>query len=137
MVAAVWGSRAHCGWAGIFPIVDARVQSEVCPMFFRLGTGATLETEMAAAGFDGIEVDRLSTLLQYASASDACGAAFVGGPVALAYSRFDPAMRAEAHTEYLASIERWRAGDRYAIPGEFVVATGRKPEGPPHGADAH
>ena len=39
IVAAVWGQRARCGWAEIFPIVDARVQSEVCPLFFSLGTG--------------------------------------------------------------------------------------------------
>jgi ubiquinone/menaquinone biosynthesis C-methylase UbiE len=38
IVAAVWGERAHCGWAEIFEIVDKRVSSEVCPMFFQLGT---------------------------------------------------------------------------------------------------
>ena len=32
--AAVWGARRNCGWAEIFPITDARVASEVCPMFF-------------------------------------------------------------------------------------------------------
>lgn len=37
-VAAVWGERRRCGWAEIFPIVDARVESEVCPLFFQLGT---------------------------------------------------------------------------------------------------
>ena len=40
--AAVWGQRSKCGWAEIFPIVNSRVQSEVCPMFFGLGTGQTL-----------------------------------------------------------------------------------------------
>src|SRR6185436_6593945 len=39
MIAAVWGERDHCGWSGIFEIVDKRVASEVCPMFFQLGTG--------------------------------------------------------------------------------------------------
>ena len=34
-VVAVWGRRDRCGWAGIFPVVDARVQSEVCPLFFQ------------------------------------------------------------------------------------------------------
>ena len=29
---AVWGNRSNCGWAEIFPIVDSRVRSEVCPM---------------------------------------------------------------------------------------------------------
>ena len=51
-VAAVWGQRSKCGWAEIFPIVDARVQSDVCPMFFRLGTGESLRRAFAAAGFE-------------------------------------------------------------------------------------
>lgn len=123
-VAAVWGARANCGWAEIFPIVDARVQSEVCPMFFQLGTGDTLKSTMTRAGLDAIEVRRLATTLHYASADEACGAAFAGGPVALAYSKFDDTTREEAHAEYIASIERFIRGDRYEIPGEFVVARG-------------
>jgi ubiquinone/menaquinone biosynthesis C-methylase UbiE len=125
-VAAVWGARKNCGWAEIFPIVDARVQSEVCPMFFQLGTGGALERVMAAAGFEDIESERISTVLQYASADEACGAAFVGGPVALAHSRFDDHTRVEAHAEYVASIEPWRTETGYAIPGEFVIARGSK-----------
>ena len=77
--------RRKCGWAEIFPIVDAHVHSEVCPMFFRLGTGETLQRAFAAAGFSGITSKRLETRL-YADAGEACEAAFVGGPVALAYS---------------------------------------------------
>jgi ubiquinone/menaquinone biosynthesis C-methylase UbiE len=123
-VVSVWGARAHCGWAPIFPIVDARVQSEVCPMFFQLGTGDALSRAMCAAGFDRVSVDRLTTILQYASAEDACAAAFAGGPVALAYSRFDPTTRQEAHAEYLAAIEPWRRQARYELPGEFVVGRG-------------
>ena len=83
-VVAVWGARARCGWAEIFPIVDRRVQSEVCPMFFQLGTGETLRALMERAGFADVRTDRLSTVLEYASARDAIGAAFVGGPVAMA-----------------------------------------------------
>jgi ubiquinone/menaquinone biosynthesis C-methylase UbiE len=126
-VAAVWGARQKCGWAAIFPIVDARVKSEVCPMFFQLGTGGSLERVMAAAGFEQVQADRISTTLEYESAEEACGAAFVGGPVALAHSRFDAPTREGAHAEYLASIEEWRAGEGYAIPGEFVIARGVKP----------
>ena len=37
VVATVWGERRHCGWAEIFPIVDSRVASEVCPLFFACG----------------------------------------------------------------------------------------------------
>ena len=123
---AVWGARSNCGWAEIFPIVDRRVQSEVCPMFFQLGTGDTLRVQMQAAGFQEVIVDRLSTELSYASADDALGAAFVGGPVAMAYSRFEGATRDAAHAEYLASIAPFRRGEGYAIPGEFVVARGRR-----------
>jgi ubiquinone/menaquinone biosynthesis C-methylase UbiE len=126
-VAAVWGARGNCGWAEIFPIVDARVQSDVCPMFFHLGTGTRLADGFAEAGFADVVSDRLSTVLHYDGAADACGAAFEGGPVALAYSRFDAPTREAAHAEYLASIDRWRTGDAYDVPGEFVVAAGRAP----------
>lgn len=123
---SVWGARDRCGWAPIFPIVDARVQSEVCPMFFQLGTGDALLRAMETAGFQAVVVDRLRTTLHYDSAESASGAAFAGGPVALAYSRFDTATRAEAGSEYLHAIEPWRRGDRYELPGEFVVACGRE-----------
>jgi hypothetical protein len=126
-VAAVWGARDKCGWAEIFPIVDRRVASEVCPMFFQLGTANTLRTTMAGAGLTEMEVDRFSTVLNYQSDEDACGAAFAGGPVALAYSRFDRPTRDEAHAEYLASIGSWRKNSGYEVPGEFVVARGVKP----------
>jgi ubiquinone/menaquinone biosynthesis C-methylase UbiE len=123
-VAAVWGARENCGWAEIFPIVDARVQSEVCPMFFQLGTGTRLVATLADAGFTSIIHERISSVLHYDSPADACGAAFAGGPVALAYSRFDAATRDGAHAEYLASIDAWRDGSAYDVPGEFVLASG-------------
>lgn len=124
-VAAVWGARARCGWAEIFPIVERRVASEVCPLFFQLGTSTALADAFAAAGFGDVQLERISTVLEYPSADDALGAAFAGGPVAMAYSRFDEATRDDAHVEYLASIEGYRSGDGYRIPGEFVVARGR------------
>jgi len=123
-VAVVWGARSRCGWADIFPIVDSRVQSEVCPMFFQLGTGDQLQQTFAAAGFAAVTARRVDALLHYASAEEACGAAFAGGPVALAYSRFDARTREEAHAEYVASIEPYRRDAAFAIPGEFVVASG-------------
>jgi len=123
-VVAVWGARNRCGWAEIFPIVDRRVASEVCPMFFQLGTGDLLRNTMEAAGFDAVHVDRILTTLEYESPDDAVGAAFVGGPVALAYSRFDETVRDEVHAEYLDSIEAYRHGGGYGVPGEFVVARG-------------
>jgi ubiquinone/menaquinone biosynthesis C-methylase UbiE len=120
-VLAVWGARSRCGWAEIFPIVDRRVTSEVCPMFFQLGTGDALATLARQAGFSTVVAERLSTTLEYGTDDEACGAAFAGGPVALAYSRFDEPTRAEAHAEYLASIAPFRVSRGYAIPGEFVV----------------
>jgi len=123
-VVAVWGARNRCGWAEIFPIVDRRVASEVCPMFFQLGTGDLLRHTMEGAGFGDVHVDRILTTLEYESPDDAVGAAFVGGPVALAYSRFDDAVRDEVHAEYLDSIEAYRHGGGYGVPGEFVIARG-------------
>lgn len=125
-VSVVWGERRKCGWADIFPIVDARVQSEVCPMFFRIGTGNALEYAYASAGFTRIRSQRFSSPLHYSSADEACEAAFVGGPVALAYSRFTEDMRAEAYAAYLKSIHEYRCGNGYAVPGEFVVVAGTK-----------
>jgi ubiquinone/menaquinone biosynthesis C-methylase UbiE len=124
--AVVWGQRSKCGWAEIFPIVDARVQSDVCPMFFRLGTGDTLRQAFLAAGFVDIAERRLQSRLLYATADEACEAAFIGGPVGLAYGRFTDSMKAEAHKEYLASIEPYRVREGYSVPGEFVVVAGTK-----------
>jgi ubiquinone/menaquinone biosynthesis C-methylase UbiE len=125
-VCAVWGARQQCGWAEIFPIVESRVQSDVCPMFFQLGTGETLAGRMEDAGFAQVESRRIRSELIYSSGEAAADAAFAGGPVAMAYSRFDDATRADARAAYLASIERYRTGEGFRIPGEFVVARGRK-----------
>ena len=125
--AAVWGRRENCGWAAIFSIVDLRVKTEVCPLFFQLGTGESLKGTLERAGFEPMAMERMNTILRYSSSEEALAAAFVGGPVALAYSRFDPATRDEAHAEYLESISGFRDADgRYAIPGEFVAVSGKK-----------
>ncbi len=126
VVAAVWGARKSCGWAEIFPIVDARVESDVCPLFFQLGTGDALAITLEAAGFRDIRLQRITMTLHYDSTEDAIGAAFAGGPVALAHARFDDATRDEAYAEYAASIETYRNDGGYDIPGEFVVAHGVK-----------
>jgi ubiquinone/menaquinone biosynthesis C-methylase UbiE len=147
VVAAVWGQRNRCGWAEIFPIVDSRVKSEVCPLFFALGTGERLADVFREAGLVDVVTTRIETHLEWASDEDACGAAFVGGPVALAYSRFDARTRFLVHRQYLDSIAQWRnrngngsgnghaddEDDRpraawgYSVPGEFVIVAGRKP----------
>lgn len=126
-VAAVWGARDRCGWAGVFPVVDARVRTEVCPLFFALGTGDALASTFEAAGFGAVEVDRFSTSLEYTDEEEALCAAFEGGPVTLAYERFDDDVRAGAHRDYLETIDPYREGRGYRIPGEFVVARGVRP----------
>jgi ubiquinone/menaquinone biosynthesis C-methylase UbiE len=125
---AIWGERKNCGWAEIFPIVDNRVASDVCPLFFQQGTGNSLEYSMREAGFDQIELERLSVELYYPSDEVALMAAFAGGPVALAYQKFDDKTRQEAHLEYLNSIAAYQNSEGYRIPGEFVVARGLKKE---------
>jgi ubiquinone/menaquinone biosynthesis C-methylase UbiE len=127
MAVSVWGQRSRCAWAEIFPIVDARVDSEVCPLFFRTGAGDTLHQALHSAGLATVASERLSVTLRYRSAAEACDAAFLGGPVALAYSRFDPATRAAVRAEYLQSLESCRLGDAYAVPGEFLIGYGVKP----------
>jgi ubiquinone/menaquinone biosynthesis C-methylase UbiE len=127
MVASVWGERKACGWAEIFPIVDARVQSEVCPMFFRLGGADALATALRGSGLTEVRTERIHTELAYADAETACAAAFVGGPVALAYSRFDEPTRDAVHSDYRASIQHYSDGAGYRIPGDFVVGIGRRP----------
>jgi len=124
---SVWGRRDRCGWADIFPIVDARVETEVCPLFFRLGAHGALARAFEAAGLTGFREERIDAELRYSDDQDACAAAFLGGPVALAYGRFDAATRAAVNSEYLASIDRFRHGPGYSVPGEFVIATGRVP----------
>ena len=128
-VVSVWGDRRHCGWAEIFPIVDARVASDVCPMFFALGSVGALTALLEGAGFVDAHETRLAVELHYADAAEALGAAFLGGPVALAAARFSADDRATAHAEYLASIERYADGSGYRIPGEFVVASARRADG--------
>jgi ubiquinone/menaquinone biosynthesis C-methylase UbiE len=125
-VSAVWGRRDRCGWSEIFEIVQRRVQSEVCPMFFQLGTGDLQKLLFENAGFSAVRSERISTTLEYGSGEEACVAAFVGGPVAMAYSRFDDNAREGAHAEYLQSIDAYRRGSGYAMPGEFVVTIGRR-----------
>jgi hypothetical protein len=96
-------------------------------MFFNLGTGEALETVFREAGFAEISSERLSYALHFEGPKQACGAALVGGPVALAYARFDEATRDEARAEYLDSIAAHRVDGHYHIPGEFVITQGVAP----------
>jgi len=123
MVASVWGERSRCGWASVFGIVDAEVASDVCPLFFRLGQDDSLARACSKAGFASVDVQRFAASLDYADAEQACDAAFAGGPVALAWSRFDAGARQRARGRYLDSIAAWRVGRGYRVPGEFVLVT--------------
>jgi len=125
-VVAVWGQRKNCGWAEVFEIVDRRVASEVCPMFFNLGNEGTLQQYMNAGGFKNISVERINSVLNYSSGEEACGAAFLGGPVALAYNKFSDDIKKEVQKAYIESIKSFKSTDGYHVPGEFVVAIGFK-----------
>jgi ubiquinone/menaquinone biosynthesis C-methylase UbiE len=124
VVAAVWGQRAKCGWADIFEIVDQHVASEVCPMFFNLGNHNMLELHLKKAGFIKIDTRRISTVLYYKDEREALGAAFEGGPVALAYFKFSEEVKQEVRAAYLDSLKPYRNGKGYEVPGEFVLANG-------------
>ncbi len=127
LVLAVWGEGSRCGWAPVFPIVDAEVRSEVCPLFFRLGQPDALVRLCVALGCDAVVQQRLAVTLDYPDGDAACDAAFVGGPVALAWSRFDAGVRARVRRAYLEAIAPWRVGRGYRVPGEFVVVAAEAP----------
>ena len=117
---AVWGDRSRCAWAPVFPIVDAEVRSEVCPLFFRLGAEGALA---AACRQSGLSVGWQATLAQpldYRTADEACDAMFIAGPAALAWSRFDDATRRRVRARYLEAIDGWRDGAGYRLPAEFA-----------------
>lgn len=122
----VWGERKECGWAGIFPIVDRRVKSDVCPLFFQLGTGNTLRSAFEKVGFTSTKSKRFISKLHFRNDEQACEAAFLGGAVALAYQKFDEETKRGADREYLKLIKKYRNGMGYDIPGEFVITEGFK-----------
>lgn len=124
---AVWGERQRCAWASLFGIVDAEVRSEVCPLFFGLGQGEALERACAAAGLTVTGSHRRHDALWHADADAACAAAFAGGPVALAWSRFDAATRHRVRQRYLDDIAPWREGTGYRLPAEFVLVSAQRP----------
>ena len=120
---AVWGERSRCGWSPVLSIVEAEVASDVCPLFFQLGQEETLSRLCAEAQCEAIEQHRITTTLDYADAEEACDAAFVGGPVALAWSRFDEAVRARVRRRYIDAISPWQHGRGFRVPGEFVIVS--------------
>lgn len=122
----VWGERRNCGWADIFPIVDARVNSEVCPLFFSLGVPNALVAAMESAGLGHITQTRLTVEMIFPDADSLLHAQIDGGAVALAAKRFTPETREEVGSAFLTSVSAYRQEDgSYQIPAEFVNAIGR------------
>jgi SAM-dependent methyltransferase len=128
VVATVWGERRHCGWAEIFPIVDARVVSEVCPLFFATGAPTALRRDFESAGLRAVREHRHRELLEFDNERALLDAMLLGGPVALAVKRFTPEVMAEVERDFLASVQPHRTAEgRYRIPGEFLTVAGQRP----------
>jgi SAM-dependent methyltransferase len=125
VVATVWGERRNCGWAEIFPIVDARVVSEVCPLFFASGAPGSLRRDFEHAGLSNVVEHRQKEELAFPDERSLLSAMLQGGPVALAVKRFTPETMREVEGEFLESVRGHRASDgSYRIPGEFVTVIG-------------
>ncbi len=125
IAATVWGERRNCGWAEVFPIVDARVASEVCPMFFGTGAPGALLQLFERAGLEQVEEHRQFETLNYRFEADVVDAVLLGGPVALAVKRFDNDIWEEVRQEFLSSIAEYKRSDgSYGIAGEFVTVRG-------------
>ena len=130
VVATVWGERRNCGWAEIFPIVDARVVSEVCPLFFASGAPGSLRRDFERAGLRDIEEHRQLEMLAFPDERSLLSAMLLGGPVALAVKRFTPETMTEVESEFLDSVKDHRASNgSYRIPGEFVTVVGYRSRG--------
>ena len=128
VAATVWGERRNCGWAEVFPIVDARVASEVCPMFFGTGAPNALKLLFEEAGLEEIGEHRQFETLVFRTDKDVVDAVLLGGPVALTVKRFGDEDRKEVCQEFLASVAEYKLSDgSYGIPGEFVSVRGIRP----------
>ena len=82
---------------------------------------------LRAAGLIDVKSSHPPTTIHCADADAACDAAILCGPVALACSRFDEASHLSVRAEYLASLEPWRNGARFEVPGTFVIGSGQRP----------
>jgi ubiquinone/menaquinone biosynthesis C-methylase UbiE len=123
----VWGEGSNCGWSAIFPIINAEISGEACPLFYRLGWQGELARLCAQAGFTDVHQQRAPFMLDFANAEEACDAVLVGGPVALAWSRFDEAVRARVRARYRDAIAPWRRDAGYRIPAEYLAVTAAVP----------
>jgi SAM-dependent methyltransferase len=125
VVATIWGERRNCGWADIFPIVDAQVASEVCPMFFASGAPGIFSADFRAAGLGDILEKRLSLRLEFSDGDTLADAVIFGGPVAMAVKRFSSEIRDQVRAEFMATVAQFKNDDgSYSISGEFVTVSG-------------
>jgi len=125
--ACVWGRRGECAFREMFPILGRRLQMEVCPLFFALGSPGAFASALRDAGFVDAEEERVSLDLSWRDGEEACAAIFDGGPGALPFAMFSEEIRCEVREEYLATLAPYRQGDGYEAPAEFVYATARVP----------
>ncbi len=126
--ATVWGERRNCGWADVFPIVDAHVASEVCPLFFATGAPNALTRIFEQAGLVQVEEHRQSEILHFEDEAAVLDAVLLGGPVALAVKRFDEDSWNVVCGEFMSSVAAYQTSEgRFQIPGEFVSVSGRTP----------
>ena len=79
---------------------------------------------MTQSKFHQVEERRITGLMHFADRESLLRAVIDGGAVALAAKRFTPETRARVDDAFTASVEAFRMGSGYEIPGEFVVATG-------------
>ncbi|WP_420380482.1 class I SAM-dependent methyltransferase [Marivita sp.] len=125
VAANVWGERRNCGWADVFPIVDAHVASEVCPMFFGTGVPGVLRQIFEDAGLEQVTEHRHRETLVFQTETEILDAVLLGGPVALAVKRFSEPVWDEVRHAFLTSVADFRNCDgSYGIPGEFVTVRG-------------
>jgi SAM-dependent methyltransferase len=125
--ACVWGRRDRCCFRELFPILGERLQIEVCPLFFALGTPGGFAAALEQAGFVDVREERIDVVLSWKNERDACAAAFDGGPGAFPMSMFPDAVRQAVYAEYAASLEPYRRGEGFEGPAEFVYASARRP----------
>ena len=123
----VWGRRAACGFAEVFPIVDAHVDSEVCPLFFSLGVPGALGRRSRAPAWWTSSRRAFRSRSRGPRRTRRAGRCW-----RVARSRWPggdshPRRARSCAREYLASLEPFRRGDRYDVAAEVMFATARKP----------
>jgi hypothetical protein len=120
LVVVVWGDRSLCGWSPLFSIIDGEVETEVCPLFFRLGENDTLADLCADASFDVLDKRRMATTLEYADADEACALRSSAAP---SRSRGRASTTMCAHGCAAAISKRWNRGSANGVTRfrRFVV----------------